>query len=363
MMPDRARLCQALRGELSAEAMRPLLPEAVREGVHLWLAARIAERDEESRRHWQRQRRIVELEAMRKRHALAQVARALNKKKIRFVLLRGWGVAVRHWGADAPLRPISDHDLLIAPEQFLLAKQALSEIGFRPDPIYKDIFVRGDVQLDLHWEPLGAARIRSWAKMSDLSFAHLIDKAECIFVEEEPVLVPEPAVELVFLCFHALKHSFERLVWLWDIALAARHIEKHSLWDAVQAKAEAHRLTRPLFYALSYAKAHLDAPAPAALLDAIRPAMGRGERRLFSRVMAHEVPPFLAERVFSRMQPSLGARIEFWRETIWPSYEVRAQIAGSGCVKCNFIRKRLKQALRWAWDMLPLGRVQPFGGR
>jgi hypothetical protein len=50
------------------------------------------------------------------------------------------------------------------------------------------------------------------------------------------------------------------------------------------------------------------------------------------------------------MQPDFRHRIEFWRETIYPRYEVREQVAaGSGCVKCNFTRKRLKQVFHAAW--------------
>ncbi|MDQ6994339.1 MAG: hypothetical protein Q9M18_01935, partial [Mariprofundaceae bacterium] len=51
----------------------------------------------------------------------------------------------------------------------------------------------------------------------------------------------------------------------------------------------------------------------------------------------------LAERLFARMQPDWKHRFNFWKETIYPTYEVRAQIAGGGCVKCSFIRTRIKQ--------------------
>ncbi|RME83977.1 MAG: hypothetical protein D6771_05110, partial [Zetaproteobacteria bacterium] len=273
----------------------------------------------------------------------------LEKAGIRFLLLRGPAVGIRHW-RDPVLRPFGDLDLLVAPESFRAAKDALWNIGFRPDRVYAHLFVRGDVQLDLHREPLGIDRIRSWARLTPLRFDELWEHHESIVLEGCTVPVPAMERELAYLCFHALKHSFERLVWLWDIALAARAMDEDR-WQAFLAFVRAMRLERPCFYALSYAQAHLAAPVPDAVLGEIRPRMGRIEARLFARVMRHDVPPFLAERVFSRMQPGLAAKIAFWRETIWPAYEVRAQIAGSGCVKCNFIRKRLKQAARWALDL------------
>ena len=266
--------------------------------------------------------------------------------------MRGFAVADRYWEGQSEARPVSDVDVLVEPAKLLEAKDALWRLGFRPHPLYKDMFIRGDVQVDLHWEPLGFARIRSWARMSSLRFAHLWETREEWKVLGEPAWALQPEADLVYLAFHALKHSFERLVWLWDIALVARKVHARNGWQKTIAFARAHNLTRPLFLALSYAARHLAAPVPDAVLQAVRPKMSRAEARLYARVLAHETPPFLAERIFARMQPNLAARMDFWRETIWPAYEVRAQIAGAGCVKCNFIRKRLKQALRWAWDFV-----------
>jgi len=111
----------------------------------------------------------------------------------------------------------------------------------------------------------------------------------------------------------------------------------------VAASIRALKLERPCFYALSYAAMHPGAPVPAELLTSIRPPMGWLERSLFARHMAHRRIPYLAERIFARMQPDLAHRLEFWRETIYPRFEVRKQIAGSGCTRCNFTRKRIKQ--------------------
>jgi len=49
------------------------------------------------------------------------------------------------------------------------------------------------------------------------------------------------------------------------------------------------------------------------------------------------------------MLPSFKHKLEFWRETIYPRQEIRAQVAGGGCVKCNFIRTRIKQVARAMW--------------
>ena len=348
MMRARAQLCQALRGELAANEIAALLPAAVQEGIDGWLAPLCFQGEALAR--WEAAQREAQLARTRKRHALAQVVRALNKRNIPFLVLRGFAVADRYWEARSDARPISDVDVLVEPAKLLEAKDALWRLGFRPHPLYKDMFLRGDVQVDLHWEPLGFARIRAWARMSSLRFAHLWEMRERWEVLGEPAWAIAPEADLVYLAFHALKHSLERLVWLWDLVLVSRKVQANGGWDKVLAFARTHNLMRPLFFALAYIHRHLAAPVPEAVLHEARPKMSRAEQRLLARVLAHETPPFLAERIFARMQPGFAARMDFWRETIWPSYEVRAQIAGAGCVKCNFIRKRLKQALRWAWD-------------
>jgi len=154
---------------------------------------------------------------------------------------------------------------------------------------------------------------------------------------------------LPYLCFHALKHSFERLIWLYDIKLLAEQVAKRDEWGEVASGIAEYKLERPCFYALSYVKTHMQAPVPDELLQHIQPDMGFVETRLFRRFMKHEIIPYLAERLFSRMLPDFARRVAFWKETIYPREEVRKQIAGGGCVKCNFIRTRLKQLLKASW--------------
>jgi len=293
--------------------------------------------------------REVSANYMRLQHACAQVLAALNRASVPVLCMRGLTLTERYYGEQAPLRPISDIDLLLTKGRMLEAKQALWDIGFRPDPVYRNIYARGDITLDLHYEPIGYERIDAWRHITSLRTEAFFEHAQRGRLLGEDALLLPPAVELPYLCFHALKHSFERLIWLYDISLVARAIDADEGWDEAVAVIAAYGLERPCYYALSYAKAHLEAPVPEAVLASIWPDMGMIERGLYRRHMQHEVIPYLAERLFARMQPDLAHRVAFWRESIYPRYEVRQQIAGSGCVKCNFIRKRLRQLLKGGW--------------
>ncbi|MDQ6956792.1 MAG: nucleotidyltransferase family protein [Mariprofundaceae bacterium] len=283
---------------------------------------------------------------LRNQHVCAQVFASLNEANIPVICMRGLAVSSRLYGESAHLRPQSDIDLLFHENQMMDAKQVLWDIGFRPDDVYRNIFVRGDRSLDLHDEPLGIERIQAWKFLTPLRAPDFFSSAMQGELAGEAALLIATKVELPYLCFHAMKHSFERLIWLYDIALLASKIDVDESWQEVLLGIQEYALQRPCFYALSYVQKHLNAPVPEHVLDAIRPSMGFVEKRLFNRFMQHEIIPFLAERLFARMMPDFKHRLEFWRETIYPSLEVREQMANGGCVKCSFIRTRLKQVFK-----------------
>ncbi|MDX8395501.1 MAG: nucleotidyltransferase family protein [Mariprofundaceae bacterium] len=286
---------------------------------------------------------------LRIRNVCSQVLSTLNAVNIQVVCMRGLAVSERLYEKSAYLRPQSDIDLLLQEDQLMDAKQALWDLGFRPDHAYKHIFVRGDMSLDLHTEPLGIERIQAWQYLTPLRAPDFFNTAIDGELAGEKALLIAPEVELPYLCFHALKHSFERLIWLYDIALLAQKIDANDGWDKVVAGMREYGLERPCFYALSYVKSHLNAPVPEKIIEEIKPKMNFIERRLLARFMDHEIIPYLAERLFARMMPDFSHRLAFWRETVYPRYEVRKQMADGGCVKCSFIRKRLRQVGKAIW--------------
>lgn len=274
---------------------------------------------------------------LQQRRAADGIAAAFAGAGLPFVFLRGFSLASLY--RPPSLRPQHDIDVLLPPSALPKAKTCLARLGFAAAPFYPALHVRGEVLVDLHTEPLGAERIRTWRDLTPLAGNDFL--AVSGLGGSGPWTGAEFALVLPYLCFHALKHSFSRLIWLLDIALLARHISGNASWDEVAAAIRQYRLERPCFYALAYADAYLDAAVPASLLAAIRPRMGAGERRLFGRFMAHETVPFLAERVFARMLPMVR-RPAFWWETFVPHRDVRAQLAamqGGGWV--GFVRQRL----------------------
>ncbi len=292
---------------------------------------------------------VFAADALRMKNATVRVLRAFNDAKIPIICMRGLAVSEKLY-PKSYLRPHTDIDILFEEKYTLKAKQIVGNtLQYRPLDAYPMLFKQGDIPLDLHIEPIGAERIVSWKNLTPLSTSDFFKYAKKGKLGGEDAVLVHERVMLPYLCFHALKHSFERLVWLYDIALLSQQVTKDNTWDDVLAGIREYRLEKPCFYALSYVSKHMQGTVPIHILDQINPNMGFMERRLFKRFMNHEIIPYLAERLFSRMIPNFKQRFEFWRETIYPRYEVRQQIAGGGCVKCNFIRTRLKQIARAIW--------------
>jgi len=290
--------------------------------------------------------RMHKASALRMKHSLGHILRELNAVNIPVICLRGQAMAEALY-EPASMRVFTDFDLLYDEKHSLILKQVLgTRLMYAPPEKFPSMFKKGDLVIDLHTEPLGIERIKSWAHLTPLRAPDFFKHAQEGMLAGEKALHVAPRVNLPYLCFHAMKHSFDRLIWLYDIALLAEKIKEDQAWDEVLQGIREYRLERPCFYALDYVQRHFKAPVPDTLLNEICPDMGWVERRLFARHMSLEVIPYLAERLFARMQPDFKHRLAFWKETIYPSYEVRAQIAGGGCVKCSFIRTRIKQISR-----------------
>jgi len=276
---------------------------------------------------------------------------ALAHADIPCLILRGQALAETLYQPTSS-RPQTDIDILVPDDMGDITGKVLTQAGWLPIQTHPHLFMRNGILLDIHIEPLGIDRIQAWEHLTPLRahdfFAHTTTEV----LANVNTLLVHPRVNLPYLCFHAMKHSFNQLIWLWDIALLSHKVEKKGQWPEVAAGIHCYHLERPVFYALSYVHQHLNAPVPEHLLETIQPSMDWRERRIFSGFMRHEQIPFLAERLFARMQPDFAHRLMFWKETIFPRLEIRQQIDEDDAEQSNFLHKRFGQivmALQLLW--------------
>lgn len=161
---------------------------------------------------------------------LGRITRHFEDAKLRVVPYKG-PVLSQSAYHDVALRTFSDLDFLIAPGDFVRAKQALAEIGYRPSedvsPAVERFWLRkgnecafdgaaGNYLVELQWALL------PYYYGVDLGVEDLIARAGRTVVGEceMPSLSPEDSV--LVLCLHAAKHLWTRLIWLVDIAESLR---------------------------------------------------------------------------------------------------------------------------------------------
>lgn len=201
---------------------------------------------------------------------LSQIIRHFKSKNLRAVPYKGPVLAQAVYG-DPGLRSYSDLDLLIIPDDFARAKQALAELGYRPTSNQTEAIERlwlwagyersfdgvaGKHLVELQWALL------PYFYAVDLRVEDLAARAGRIGIAGCDVARLTPEDCLIVLCLHAAKHLWMRLIWLSDIAEAAA-LESLN-WALVTARAEALGVVRILGVSFWLARNVLRSKLPAA---------------------------------------------------------------------------------------------------
>jgi len=300
--------------------------------------------------------------ALHRSRELVRIARALDAAGIRHVFIKGIALSIQLYG-DPVARGGRDIDVLVERDRTRDAEAILRDLGYVP-PIHAS-----PVRPDENTPP----KESGWVHGESRILAELHDRLcenpallpwgfEALWAEREMVTIAGTAVPSmarrrlpIYLAVHGIRHGWQRLMWLADLAVL---LDSDTAWDEALAMAAKEGLEGMMLH-VGWALHHwLARPVPAAVL-------ARGARRidvrLLNRLVAqfhdgpewHEVRPrnslrrFLAGSVWSRsityaMKPSR----HFWgRQLAWDlsSPQDRAAFA-------------LPRRLGW---MYPL--IRPFG--
>jgi hypothetical protein len=201
---------------------------------------------------------------------LSRISRHFEGKNLRAVPYKGPVLAEAVY-RDPGLRSYSDLDLLIIPDDFARAKQALTELGYRPTSDQSAAIERLWIWAgyERSFDGLAGKNLveLQWALLPyfygvDVRVEELAARAGRISIAgcEVACLSPEDCV--IVLCLHAAKHLWTRLIWLSDIAEAAS-LESVN-WALVIARAEALGVVRMLGVSFWLTKNILRSKLPAA---------------------------------------------------------------------------------------------------
>ena len=249
--------------------------------------------------------------------ALADILEALERASIPVVVMRGLRTLEAVYGGPG-LRPFEDHDLLVRPEDRDAARAALLRQGYEERAW--GLFRRGGVLVDLHIDPLGAHRRPSRQAVFPVNVQSLFARATPGLVAGAPSLLLEPEDELLLLAVHLVKHSFDRLVRIADVAHFVYQTRGVLDWGRLFRRAEACGTVRIVGWALEAATL-LGVGVRAVDLPAVEDD-GRLERFLMSRVLDLRPLPYTGEALMAFAAPTLRARLLFILDALWPAGEL-----------------------------------------
>ncbi len=212
---------------------------------------------------------------------------AVTGSGLKVVLTKGLRLALTVY-PDIALRPFWDVDFFVRPADWRAVKTILHgqsfeetpepETGARlaagdPDRAYSPYFRRGGLVLEFHFSVLGLHSPFGPDPMEALTAAPIP-----ICGTEVPVLSPE--AELCYLCLHAQQHSYQRLVWLVDIAELA---SKPGLdWGGVLGICRSLKVRASVYHGLRLVEELWPGSLPREILPTLRPgALQRAALRFF----------------------------------------------------------------------------------
>lgn len=266
-------------------------------------------------------------------HEVGEFLKALHLAGVRTMLLKGPALTLVHY-KDYGIRPMTDFDVLVPPEQASTALETLEDLDWSPKSTQRAPHSwafenAAGRELDLHWNLL----VERSHPDADQDLWRL---AIPTTLEGVPTLALDPEDQLLHVCVHGVAwNAVPPLRWVADATAILRTAEID--WDELVDRARKRRVLPPLTSALEYLQRTLGAPIPAATL------------RLMS-----SIPATRAERLYYRARtcpeelrgPFLTLWIYFW--------EYLGSVEGSGIASKLFGFPRY---LQFVWNLEHLWHV------
>ncbi len=187
---------------------------------------------------------------------LEKVAEIFSENKIIIFLTKGF--ALRRYYPSGCVRPTSDIDLLIRPEDRLKSVEVLRRERYRlakEEDLKRQLAVHGELvwhnpennmKVEVHWDLINAKSAKKAANFdSDIVFREVRE----LEIEGVKVNTLSPHLELAHLMIHhVLHHNFKRLLWLVDVLLVLRSEEVDM--EKFEKCVKQLRIERPVHYYL-----------------------------------------------------------------------------------------------------------------
>lgn len=229
-------------------------------------------------------------------------------------LLAGWGAedppivliqgsSVLHLYPDPSMRPLSDLDLLVLPEDLDRVVARLEKLGYPRITEHPPACAADGVVFDLHTDLLELSR---FGAAPPLSLPARLFWGRKVRHPSLPVFLLHPDDNLIALCVHMQKHSFSQPRWFLDLIphLDAHPPEGKTLWDRAIALSAEH----PLYFAMRYLAERKNVRSARVLTDSAPPIRLKFlERRSLERLLSDRPQILPGELLFLAPLPPLTA--------------------------------------------------------
>ena len=258
-------------------------------------------------------------------HALNTILDDLNSESLDITLLQGMALLQEAY-EDVGLRPMKDMDIWVLPGNYQHLIDILARQKFEKDQLYSNTYRKGEIVLDIHTHLLWADRIKARDYLLSKSQDEIFRRSSRIDIEGRKVLCLSPQDHFLYLGLHALKHNFERLIWLVDIkSLMAGW--KQADWDALINRAAELGHKKTLLYILFLLSHIFEIDLPdevSSFLNQWKP--GLMEKRILHRRIDGRSIPTWAQLMMISNGRKLGERLSFFYETLFPRPEILRQV-------------------------------------
>jgi hypothetical protein len=337
----------AVMGIAAAHGVLPLVTSALIEtteagvppGVGAWARERL---DENVQRTL-----VLSLELRRVRAGLA-------REGIRSIALKGPALAQHAYGAPY-LRRCRDLDLLVDPVALWPAHEAVQALGYRPfEPLrqlepprqrdYLDQAGQAEYGHDAHDVSIDLQCRIAPRFLRAPAFDELWQRRLVVHLPGGPVDALGDHDLVLALCLHGLRHGWERLQWVVDVALLAASIE-NDRWAAIRAEAERWGAGRAVALGLGIAERtaglQLDGPAKAWVRSD-----GKAARRAARASAALFVPMSRWRRAWTNFAMQWSSQDRPANRVAYLAAVVTTPSAA------DWVAWRLPRALSWAYTWL-----------
>ncbi len=289
------------------------------------------------------------------RHLLREVSELghkLGNLGLKVILFKGIALLETVY-TDPGLRPMEDIDLIVRQEHLEDLKQILKAMGFIQDRLYPETFRKGILSIDIHLDFVSSHRIRSRRKIVDISAADLWDSAIPVNGSNSLYRL-SPKNNLIALSFHLLKHQYDRLIWLVDIAEIVKTYKSMQDWQDLIAYSQKILGDRILLYSLILTKRLINADVPEQVLTLLgKNDLSPVEKYLLRLKLVHAPIGTLANLLLISQMRGTDKKIRFLKENLFPRPEVMNQIfPDSSHHTSDFLRRSILVSCRVFLDIL-----------